>query len=114
MLYIIVAQAVIIFFFFLVVLVGEYAGFKRDARYLRVATRVYGLGIIMLELILMSLMIWAEKAGNSINHLLEIHFWGMLIVVGGLALLGLIKTVVDLINPGSDVLQEEEMPKWVK
>lgn len=110
MLHVIAAQAIIILFLAGIVYVGE---FHKNIFH-RLATRIFGIGIIIAELVLMSLIVYAKEANVGYTHLLLVHFWIILITFMGLAMYGLIKALIILVNPIGEELAEEESKEWKK
>lgn len=79
--------------------------------------KVAGIGVGIIQIIILSFVVWINRAGNSIISILNMNFYILLILGFGIGFIGLIFFVIRIMDVGDDLTgkesgSEEYDKKW--
>lgn len=80
----------------------------------KIGFKIAGIGIGIIELVILAFVVWINRDGNSIISILRMNFYILLILGFGIGFIGLIFFVVRMMNPKDRLTEEKEDKKWSK
>jgi len=87
-----------------------FAGFTTP----KLGFKVASIGVGIIELIILSFIIWINRDSNTIISILRMNFYILLTLGFGIGFIGLIFFVIRIMNPSDDLTGEGDDKKWSK
>lgn len=105
---VLIVSILVILFFLVLIYLGEHS----ESIYSRMASRIFGIGIILSQMVLLLFLVYLEQSGVSFTRLLNVNFWVLFNGLIGVALFGIVRIFIAIVNPATE--DNEDKAKWVK